>query len=193
MVRKLFLVLLFAFLFAGKNQAGEPATWDLPQLMERMAQVPSSTASFTEKKYLAVLTAPLELSGKLAYSRPGRIEKHVLTPYDERMVVDGDNLTLEKKGEKRSFALQSHPVAWAFVESIRATLAGDMALLQRFYRTALQGSKEAWWLTLEPQDAQMAGYVQSITISGSDNRVNSLEILETNGDKSVMTITGKEI
>ena len=59
MVRKLFLMLLLAFLFAGKNQAGEPTAWDLPQLMEHMAQVPSSTASFTEKKYLAVLTAPL--------------------------------------------------------------------------------------------------------------------------------------
>lgn len=191
-MRKLSLVLFFAFLFAGKNQAGEPTAWDVPQLMERMAQVPSSTANFTETRYLAVLTEPLELSGTLAYSRPGRIEKHVLIPYDERMVVDRDNFTLEKDGKTRSFALQSHPVAWAFVESIRATLAGDMALLQRFYRTVLQGSKQAWWLTLEPQDAQTAGYVQLITISGSDNRVNKVEILEANGDKSVMTITEKE-
>ena len=103
------------------NASGEqsPTPWDLSQLMSLMAQVPTIRANFIEKKYMAVLTSPLTLSGTLFYSRPGYLEKHVLLPYEERFLVDGDNLTLENKSksQKRTLALKNYPVAWAFVGS----------------------------------------------------------------------------
>ncbi len=165
-------------------------TWELKQLMQTMAQVESSSARFTETKYLSVLTAPLTLSGKLTYTRPGRVEKHVLVPYDERLTVEGNVLTLEKNGKSRTLDLPSYPVAWAFVESIRATLSGDLALLQRFYRARFDGDNAAWHLILEPLDGEITAYVQSITIDGSDNRIDRVELREAGGDRSVMIITG---
>ncbi|MGH8751630.1 MAG: LolA-related protein, partial [Burkholderiales bacterium] len=81
------------------------------------------------------------------------------------------------------------PVAWAFVESIRATLAGDLLQLQRFYRTDFAGSRASWRLTLLPVDEQMSAYVQSIRLSGSAQRIERVETLETGGDSSVMIIT----
>ncbi|HVS26598.1 MAG TPA: LolA-related protein [Burkholderiales bacterium] len=188
MYRPLFIFILFLSQAASAGQAD----WDLPQLMQSMAQVESSRARFTEEKHLAILTAPLTSSGTLAYSRPGFIEKQVLAPYEERMTADGDVLMIEKKGERRSLALQNYPIAWAFVESIRATLAGDLALLQRFYRIALEGGRQEWRLTLEPLDAQMARYVQTIKIGGAENCIQSVEILETGGDRSVMAISRNE-
>lgn len=185
-------ILLAALALLWMRGGGAEEIWGLTQLMQTMAQVESSSTRFTETKYLSVLTTPLTLSGKLTYARPGRVEKHVLVPYDERLTVEGNVLTLEKNGKSRTLNLPSHPVAWAFVESIRATLSGDLALLQRFYRARFDGDNAAWHLILEPLDGEITAYVQSITIDGSDNRVNSVEILEVGGDKSVMTITWKE-
>lgn len=190
--RHSYRVIIFGLSCFFLSSAALAGQWELPQLMELMAQVPASRASFTEKKYLAMLNAPLVLSGNLTYVRPARIEKQVLVPYEERFVVDGDTLTLENraKGQKRVLALQSNPVAWAFVESMRATMAGDAATLRRFYQARLEGGRRQWLLSLEPRDSQMAGYVQTIKIGGAENRITSIEIQEAGGDRSVMTVTG---
>jgi hypothetical protein len=183
-----FLLAALLLVFAEAGSADE--SWGLVQLMQGMAGVQSSSAIFTETKYVSALTAPLSLSGRLFYLRPGRVEKHVLAPYDEHLIAEDERLTLKKNGQSHNFVLQSNPVAWAFVESIRATLSGDLLLLQRFYRTRLEGDRSAWQLILEPLDGQMLSYVQSIRISGHGNQIDRIETLEAGGDRSVMNITG---
>ena len=167
-----------------------PARWDLKQLMQSLAQVKTAQSQFVERKYLSILNAPLEFSGTLTYTAPGRLEKRTLLPKPESMLLDQDQLTIENKNQqRRSLVLQDYPVVWAFVESIRSTLAGDLQTLNRFYRVTLQGNADQWHLLLIPSGPQIQGVVKEIHISGSQNRISGIEIIETNGDRSVMTIT----
>jgi hypothetical protein len=85
--------------------------------------------------------------------------------------------------------LSAHPEIGAFVESIRATLAGDLPTLSRFYRITLEGGPEEWHLRLEPTDEKMREMVRSIHIDGSGRSVRGVEILEADGGRSVMTIS----
>lgn len=162
----------------------------LADLMALMAEVPSTTSRFTEKKHLAILKEPLMLTGTLTYKRPDFVEKHVTSPYQERFTVSGDSVSFENKtkNQKRNFSLASNPVIRAFVDSIRATLAGDGKALQRFYRADLKGTPKAWVLNLEPLDAQMAEQVSTIRLSGASNAVTEVTVFEPGGDKSVMSI-----
>lgn len=172
--------------------AAAAADWGLDQLMRELAQVKSARATFVERKHLALLTAPLESSGTLIYTAPDRLEKRTLAPRPESLVLERDRLTLEDggSGQRRSFALRDYPVVWAFVEGIRSTLAGDLATLSRFYQASLEGGERQWRLTLKPVEPDMQNVVSEIRIGGSRNRVNTIEIIETQGDRSVMTITG---
>ena len=172
-------------------EANEPDAWDVTRLMRELGEVKSAKARFVERKHLAILSAPLEATGTLLYTAPGRLEKHTLTPRQESLVLDGDRLTLENKERKqrRTFALQDQPVIWAFVESIRSTLAGDLATLSRFYHVGLDGAERRWRLTLKPVEPGMQGVVSEIRIGGSGNWINTIEIIETQGDRSMMTIT----
>ena len=157
--------------------------------MALMAEVPSTNESFTESKSLAVLSEPLLLSGTLSYNRPDRLEKHVLSPYEEHLIVEGNNLTLiNKNGKKKRIALSRYPIIQAFVESIRGTLAGDGDALKRFYRVGLSGDRRNWTLTLRPLDQELADYVRSIELSGTEAQVTRVDIREAGGDSSVMTI-----
>ena len=164
--------------------------WGLADLMRSLKTVDSSTARFSERKELAILNEPLESSGTLIYRAPGRLEKHTLTPERESLVLDRDELVLEsaERGWKKSFALREHPVVWAFVESIRSTLAGDLATLQRFYDVKLKGIESRWQLTFVPREPDMKALVDEILISGSRTSISRIEIRETGGDRSVMTI-----
>jgi len=105
-------------------------------------------------------------------------------------VLEKDRLTMENKArnQRRTLVLQDYPVIWAFVESIRSTLAGDLQTLSRFYRIGLEGSDDQWRLLLAPSEPKMQAMVREIRISGSKNRIRTIEILEAEGDRSVMTI-----
>lgn len=164
--------------------------FDVKQLMQSLAQVKVAKGTFVERKYLSILNTPLESSGTLVYSA-GRLEKHTLLPKDESMVLEQDKLTLENKtkNQRRTVRLQSYPIIWAFVESIRSTLAGDYQTLSQFYRLALEGNANQWRLQLLPIEPEMQSVASEIRISGSKSAIRTIEINETGGDRSVMTIT----
>jgi len=169
----------------------EPAEpWGVESLMQQLSQVKQSRARFVERKYLKVLKAPLELSGTLTYVRPGRLEKRTLKPKPEALIVADDKLTLENPGrnEHRVLKLQDYPVVWGFVESIRATLGGDIKALERFYSVELEGGPAKWQLYLTPRDRKMNEVISLIRIDGSQARVNTIEVQEARGDRSVMKI-----
>jgi len=165
------------------------APWGLEQLMIELGRVQHAKARFVERKYMKLLKQPLELAGTLEYRAPDYLERRTLTPKPESFVVDGDVLTLQNaRGQRRTFALQDNLVLWAFVESIRSTLKGDLAALDRFYRLTLDGSTRAWRLSLIPKQPKMSAVISLIQIGGSAGRIESIEIQESSGDRSVMTV-----
>lgn len=165
------------------------STWTLEQLMQSLATVKVSEAAFTEKKELAILQEPLVMTGILRYRSPSYLKKQTLQPYPESYEADADWLTVETPEDRRQFHLRGYPLIQAFVDSVRATLAGDLATLERHYQVQLQGQASEWTLRLQPTDKQMAEFINAIVIRGQDNRVLSVETLETSGDRSLMTIT----
>lgn len=175
---------------AAAEKAPDPA-WSIERLMQRLAEVKTAKATFVERKHLRILDAPLELSGTLVYTAPGHLEKHTLKPRPETLVLDKDTLTFEDRtrNRRRTLRLQEYPVIWAFVESIRSTLAGDLQGLNRFYRVALEGSETDWRLTLDPREPDIQRMVKQIRIAGVRTSIRSIEITEAEGDRSIMTVT----
>ena len=127
-------------LLASLPAAAQEEPWDFARLMGELAKVQTSRARYTEVKRVAVLQKPLQLSGTLFYARPSRIEKRQILPFEEVIGVDGDWLTVERDGKTRRISLQSATLVAALVESLRATLAGDGAELERLYRARVQGT-----------------------------------------------------
>jgi hypothetical protein len=181
------LIIALALWHAAPAQS--EVRWGLPELMQELRAVKSAHGRFVERKYLAALSAPLELSGTLAYTAPGRLEKRTLRPRAERLLLEGNTLTLEDQKRRRSYALEQNPPIWAFVESIRSTLAGDLETLNRFYDVRLEGERSAWRLTLRPSEPSMQSMVSEIRIGGRGAWLEAIEVLDAGGDRSVMTIT----
>jgi outer membrane lipoprotein-sorting protein len=199
-MRRMFCALLIAacgacLAPAVVAQTAPAGQWGLDELMQSLARVKIAKGKFVERKYLSMLNAPLEFSGTLIYVAPGRLEKYTLLPKPESLVLEHDKLTMENKArnQRRTLVLQDYPVIWAFIESIRSTLAGDLQTLNRFYRASLEGSEDQWRLLLKPTEPKMQSMVSEIRIGGSKNRIRTIEIIETDGNRSVMTITEDEL
>ena len=164
------------------------AAWDVQQLMDSLAQNKSGHATFVEKKYIAMLDRPVESSGELLYTAPDGLEKRTLRPKPESMVVNGNELLIERGRQKHHLQLQAYPELAAFIDSIRGTLAGDRKALERNYRLSLEGTADRWTLQLLPLDEKMQAVIQRIAIAGMRDQVRSIEITQADGDRSLMNI-----
>lgn len=163
----------------------------LEALLAEIGGKPSQEARFAEKKYLAVLDAPVESSGVLRYQAPGRLEKHTERPQAESMILDGDLVVLQRDGRKRSLPLAQIPGVAALVGGLRDTLAGDASALRDRFKVVVQGDERRWQIDLLPSDPASATLVSKITLIGSAGRLDEVQTLQADGDRSVMMLSPK--
>ena len=81
-----------------------------------------------------------------------------------------------------------HTLLSSDAELIRRTLAGDRKALERVYHLALNGDTERWTLVLTPLNAKVGKVIARIRMEGARDGVRSVEILQADGDSSLMTI-----
>lgn len=167
---------------------GHGADWDIDQLMRSLSSTQSSHARFVETKSIAMLDQPVESSGELFYSAPDRLEKRTLKPRRETLRVDGGSLVIERGRKTHRLQLQDYPELAAFIDSIRGTLAGDRAALERNYKLSLDGSAARWTLQLLPTNKKMQAVVKQIRIAGTRAGVSSVEVTQADGDSALMRI-----
>jgi hypothetical protein len=186
--------LIPAVLFtAGIATANEPTpppkgNWNLERLMKEFSRVKKSETRFFEQKTMKILTEPLELRGHLTYTAPHRLEKITEKPYQERLVLNGDQLRVENQEGVKYFALDDLPAMRALVESFRATLAGDLESLRRYYRVGFSGDKENWQLVLSPLSPKVKEMLEVIRIKGAQAKITTIEIVESDADRSLMQL-----
>ena len=180
------LVLWLAAVALGASAIA--ADVSVAELMRGLASRGPDRAKFVERKYLAILDQPVVSTGELSYTPPDRLEKKTLTPKPESLVLDKGILTLQRDQKKLTLRLAEYPQIAAIVDSLRGMLAGDRTALEKTYRMEAYGSRERWTLVLLPSDARVAEVLQRIDVAGSGDRVRSIEIRQTDGDRSVMAI-----
>jgi hypothetical protein len=181
--------LLVVMLAAAASPA---AAADLDRLMGLLAQRQHGHVSFVEEHFLRVLDRPVESSGELLYDAPDRLEKRTLKPKPETVVLEHGVITAHRGRHTYVLNLSDYPQIVPLIDSIRATLAGDRASLERVFTVTLDGPLEHWTLLLLPSDPAVAKTVKQIRIEGARDAINSVEIQQADGDRSLLTI-GPEV
>ncbi len=184
------LILALAAACAAAAQTTAPPAFD--ELLRLLAARRHGHVTFTEVQQLAMLDRPLESSGELLYEAPDRLEKRTLKPKAQTLILEHGVLTARRGHRTHVMELRDYPQVVPFVESIRATLAGDRAALERYFRVRFDGTLGAWTLLLVPVDATLAGAVKDIRIEGERDVVRTVEIRQSDGDRSLLSI-GPEV
>jgi len=175
---------------AAAAQAAAAPAFD--ELLRLLAARRHGHVAFTEVQQLAMLERPLQSSGELLYDAPDRLEKRTLKPKAQTLVLEHGVLTARRGQRTYLMELREHPQVAPFVESIRATLAGDRAALERSFRVQFDGTLAHWTLLLVPVDASLAGAVQDVRIEGERDVIRTVQIRQSDGDTSLLTL-GPEI
>lgn len=182
--------LTIGFFFAVFSPILLADEWKLPDLMKLLAQHKSGQALFVERKYIGIIDKPILSSGELSFTAPDRLEKRTLKPKPELMLLEGDRLTMSQS-EKRpmSINLTDHPEVASIVSSIRGTLMGDQAALERSFQLELSGSADQWQLVLIPLQAQVTKAMRRVSIRGAQAHISVIDFEQADGDHSEMQIS----
>lgn len=173
---------------AGSPTASPTASDGLDALMHELAAHPSGHVTFTEVQHLAVLDRPLESSGELLYEAPDRLEKRILKPRPETLVLAHGVLSATRGKHTRSMDLAAWPQIAPLLESLRATLTGDRTTLERIFSVELEGDAARWTLSLTPKDPEAARAVTRVIITGENAKLRTVETFQADGDRSLLTI-----
>lgn len=165
--------------------------FDFNELMGLLARQKQGEATFTEQRYVRGVDGPLAASGTLSFTAPDQLVRRTLTPRPETMAVDGNNLVLSRSGRTRNMTLDSVPEIQGLVEAMRATLAGNPQVLQRYFKPTVSGNADAWALDLAPLDARLSSQIAALRLSGKAGEVLGVEMEFRGGDRSIMTISPK--
>jgi outer membrane lipoprotein-sorting protein len=183
---------------AVQAQAGKPkasarnsAGWGIADLMAAQAKRRSGTASFREERFLTSLTEPVVLKGTLSYKAPDHLVKSVTFPHVEKLVVDGDRLSIfDADGYQQGSGLVSdHPALEGAIVSMQAVLSGNLDILQRHFSVKLSGTRQAWVITLRPKSKPVQRRIIQVLVTGSNDAPSRFELRETSGDRIVIHIT----
>ena len=190
-IRFIFALLIMQTSFMAK--AAE--NWSVHELMQTMSQIDSFKAKFEEVKDFAFFTDAVKVSGYLSYKKPGYLKREVESPHREVTLIEDDiiHIERERKGDndenlKQQVSVDVHPAVRTLIESIRATFAGDLEVLEKYYQLAFEGSETAWHLVLHPLQEKVIEHVRQVEIFGTGREVNKIITIEADDSESEITI-----
>jgi predicted LPLAT superfamily acyltransferase len=183
--RRAVLALPFLVLPAWAQGSG------LEAVMAALAAVRRTEADFEESKSIAGLADTLPSRGTLLWEAPSTLEKRVVEPFVERVTVSGDRLVYERPGQgtRQEVNLDQAPEVRAMVEAIRSTLAGDLAVLRRYWEVGFEGSLADWTIRLSPLSMRVRAVVQRVEIRGAGGAIRRFETM--GNESSVMRVTAR--
>lgn len=138
---------------------------------------------------MALITTTLRSSGTLSYVAPNYIRKTTLSPTPEDFVLRNGNVTLTINGKTKRFTLAQAPQLVGLVEGVRATLAGDLPTLLRYYDVSLSGGAAHWQLLFRPRDPTLAGMMAWMSITGEENRITGIDNADDKGGETTMRVS----
>lgn len=176
----------------GPVESAYAADFGLETVLRKVAARSTEVVGFEERRFLGVVTRPLESSGTLRFEPPDRLVKETDKPYRETAIVDGERLTvLDADGtEMMSMSLWASEELRLVFDSLRAVLRGDARALEAIFQVAVSGDETSWTIALTPPPGEDEGQIEGITVRGEDARIMSFEVRETNGDRALIRITG---
>lgn len=161
---------------------------ELPELMKNLSAQKEGRARFVEQKTLSVLATPIESRGELTFKSPDFLQKKTTQPILETLTVERDRVILTRGGKEQVIQLDTQPEMRAFIDSLRATLSGDLPTLKKSFVVKLTGHANKWALSLRPLSANLQRILVEVSIQGRNSEIMFVETSMLNGDRTFLTL-----
>ena len=193
----------------GAADAAADTRLTLERLMAEMARSRGVVARFREVKEVSLLSAPIETRGELAFAPPDRFVRRTREPAATALYVDAEQLVFRDEAGGETVDLAADPVARRFVENLVVLWSGDLEALRERYEVSFEAEPQTepqtgpagetdpaagarWQLRLRPRSAPMRDFVREIALRGAGPRLETMVLVESDGDRTTTTFEALE-
>ncbi|WP_018873683.1 LolA-related protein [Thioalkalivibrio sp. ALJ16] len=163
-----------------------PADDRLGTILDTLARDEPATLVFEERRDDPMLEFAETRTGTLAFEPPDRLTRAVEGPRGETVRIEGNTLTLERRGSSREIDLDEQPALATLTGLFRSLLNGDRETLETDFEIERTGDAADWTLELTPRDRALRRMVPELTLSGADGELRELITIEAGGHHSRM-------
>lgn len=181
----------------------DSAEWTVRELMSRLANVERASIDFIETKRSILLFIDTVSSGEILYRAPDYIEKRTLSPFTERVVIDGDSMVIDKtltSGHDQEktvisqvYSVDSHPVLKASIESFRNMISGNYEALHDGFLLNLSGPMSNWNLKLVPDSGNALAHIKEINLTGSGAFLRRIVTTQSDDDQTILELAYRKL
>ncbi|HMG07218.1 MAG TPA: outer membrane lipoprotein carrier protein LolA [Mucilaginibacter sp.] len=194
----LFCIFLGLTINAKAQHAGYSLLTDLAKFKQQFADVAQKTTSiksdFTQEKNLNMLSEKITSKGKFWYKKTNMLRMEYTQPFSYLMILNKDNVFI-KDGQKENKVSTRSSKVFKQINRIVIDCIQGTALNSGDFRPAVYENKGTYLVSLSPAVKQLSEFFKTIeiTVDKKDFSVNTIEMLESSGDSTILRFTNKEI
>ncbi len=189
-MRKTILILLFSVLCQFVSSA---AALSAPRKQEIIGSINSAasamksmTCSFTQTKYLSLLSDKMVSEGKMYYRQPNRLRWEYTSPYQYLFVLNGTKVYVGNKSRKDVIDTDANKVFKEIARIMMGTVTGTVLSGSSDFSVDVADGGTVWRVTLVPSKKEMKRMFSKIVLSFRKNglMVSEIDIYEKNNDRT---------
>lgn len=176
--------LLTLILIAAAGSAEAAPAGDLDRLVAALAPAEGAAElHFRERRESPLLAEPLIVTGRLWRNPQGQLVRQTTRPREATYTLTASMIIIKRPGQAaRNYSLGHVPELAVLYHGLSALLAGNAGALRERFKYQLGRDEDGWLLTLAPRDPALAEKVESLAISGHDDRLERFELTLADGE-----------
>ncbi len=196
-MRTLFSILLiFCFSMINAQPGGFTPLKDVSAFKQKFAlasqQLQSVESDFVQVKNLRLLKDKMTSHGKFYYKKSNKVRIEYTKPFTYLMVLNGNAMMVKDEQKKSNFNTRSNKMMQSINNIMMDCMSGNVYNNKEFL-TAVSENQKEYLLTMTPASSLMKKMFSKIEVylSKTDYNVLRLNMVENEGDNSLMTFSNR--
>lgn len=189
------IFLLFMCCIVGVHAASTLSTAQQQEVIEKInasaSKMKSMSCTFTQTKYLSLLSDKMVSSGKMYYKQPNKLRWEYTSPYDYLFVFNGTKVFVGNKSKKDVIDTNTNKIFKEIARIMMNTVTGKALSNKTDFTVSVAGNNTSWVVTLIPKKKDMKQMFSKIELvfNKSNTMISEINIFEKNNDRTNIKLT----
>lgn len=146
----------------------------------------SMTCSFTQTKYISLLSDKMESEGQMYYKQPNKLRWEYTTPYQYLFIFNGTKVYVGNKSRKDVIDTNSNKIFKEVGRIMMSTVTGTVLSNSSDFSVDIADDNTQWQVTLIPQKKEMKKMFSKIVLlfNKSNLMIFEINLYEKNNDRT---------
>lgn len=158
----------------------------ITRINKAAAGLKSMNCSFTQTKYLSLLSDKMVSEGKMSYKQSNKLRWEYTSPYQYLFIFNGTKVYVGNKSRKDVIDTQTNKVFKEVARIMMSTVTGTALSNSSDFSIDVADGKSVWKVTLRPKKKEMKKMFTKIELSfnKSNLMIAEINIYEKNNDRT---------